>query len=48
VVAANLLAQGKLPGARERLQKLAEPTPDDDPAVLVFRSFARADLKRVP
>lgn len=48
VVAAHLLTQGKLPGARDRLQKLVEPTPDDDPPVLVVRAFARADLKTLP
>jgi tetratricopeptide (TPR) repeat protein len=48
VVAADLLLKGKLAGARERLQKLADPTPDDDLALLTVRAFARADLKTLP
>ena len=50
VIAANLLVKGKLAGARERLQKLAEPSPDgdDDLALLVVRALARADLKSLP
>ncbi|HYQ81138.1 MAG TPA: tetratricopeptide repeat protein [Anaeromyxobacteraceae bacterium] len=50
VVAADLLVRGKLVGARERLQKLAEPTADDvdDLPMLVMRAFARADLKSLP
>lgn len=46
VVAANLLVKGKPAAARERLEKLAAPSPDrdDDLPTLVFRAFARADL----
>ncbi len=49
VVAANLLLKGKLVGARERLEKLAQPSPDDDDlALLVARALARADLETMP